>query len=383
MLNKFRMFSKTQIYKAAVTVIMSAVICMIAVSCSKKNDPDRSGFGPAVPVTVAAVEQKNLPVELTNLVGTVDAYASVLIKSQVTGVLEDFHFVEGQFVKKGDLLVSIDPRPSEAALKLAQANLQRDEAQLKNAQKEFDRQSDLLKKGFAAQSDYDNSLAAVETLRASLDADKAAVDNASLQLGYCSISSPINGLVGKLQIDKGNLIKLNDVNIVTVNQISPIYVDFSVPQDSLPQVQKYYSSDNKLAVKAIRRTDNQEIATGHLNFIDNAVDTSTGTIRLRAIFDNNDRQLWPGQFVFITLILTDEPNAVCVPSQAVQVSQKGMFVYVVKPDKTVEAKNVSVIRTINDLSVVDGLQSGEIVVKDGQLRLVPGAKVEIKDQDKK
>jgi len=345
--------------------------------CSK--DPlTEQGGDQAVPVTVATAEQKTVPIELNGF-GTVEEYAGVAVKAQITGILTAVHFTEGQMVKKGDLLLSIDSRPFEAALKLAQANLARDEVQFKNAQKEAARQDELLKKGFSSQADYDNAITAAEALRATADADKAAVENAALQLEYCSIRSPIDGITGKLTVDQGNLIKLNDITVVTINQVAPIYVGFSFRQESLPQI-KDYMSKGTLEVIATGTSDTPQAAHGSLSFVDNAVDTSSGTIRLRATFPNEDKSLWPGQFVKVSLILANEPNAIVVPSQAIQTGQSGQFIYVVKSDQTVDARPVTTKRIIDSQTVVEGLRAGETVITDGQLRLVPGAKVQIKNK---
>lgn len=368
------------ITRRKVIIAVVILIVLIWLSCSRKSSQN-TGPEQAVPVVVATAEQKTVPVELTSF-GTVEAYSSIAIKSQVTGILNAVHFTEGQDVNEGDLLLSIDPRPSEAALKAAQANLAKDEVQLKNAEKEVARQKELLAKGFAAQGDYDTSVTVAETFRAAVGADKAAVENAMLQLGYCSIRSPVTGRIGSLLINRGNLVKLNDISVVTINQIIPVYVSFSVSQQYLPDIQEYMSV-GKLDVIVTIPSDKQQKVQGFLSFVDNAVDTSTGTIRLRATFANETRSLWPGQFVNVNLVLTNEPNAITVPSAAVQTSQTGQFVYVLKPDQTVELRPVTVKRTINNHTVLEGVKPGETVVTDGQLRLAPGVKVQIKNGNQK
>jgi multidrug efflux system membrane fusion protein len=337
----------------------------------------------AVPVMVAPVEQKTTSVEIGSF-GTVEAFASVELKTQITGVLTGVHFIEGQMVKKGDLLLSIDPRQPQAALKAAQANLEKDDAQLKNAEKEAARQTELLHKGFASQGEYDASITAVETLRAAVKADKAAVENATLQLDYCSVRSPIDGCIGKLHINEGNLVKADDTSVVTIKQIDPIYVSFWVPEQHLSAIQKYMATSN-LDVTVYQPYEKLEPIHGSLTFVNNTVDdiANTRTIRLRATFSNKDRRLWPGQYVNVVLALTQEPNSLVVPSQAIQTGQNNQFVYVVKSDGTVEAKPITIRRTINNETVVEGVQPGEMVVTDGQLRLVPGARVEIKNSAQK
>lgn len=343
--------------------------------CSKKSNGP-AGNTQAVPVLTTTVEQKTVPVEVSGF-GIVEDYTTVALKTQVTGILTEVHFTEGQMVKKGDLLLNIDPRPYEATLKLAQANLAKDEVQLKNADKESARQKELLSKGFASQTDYDNAATTAESLRAAVEADKANVENAQLQLEYCTIRSPIDGAIGKLSVDRGNLVKLNDVTVVTIRQISPIYVAFTFRQEYLPQIREYMSK-GKLEVIAQGTADKAQEELGFLSFVDNAIDLNSGTIFLRATFANEKQNLWPGQFVNLKAILTNEPNAIVIPSVAVQTSQTGQFVYTVNPDNTVEMKTVTVRRIIDTNSIVDGLTAGETVVTDGQLRLVPGAKVQVK-----
>lgn len=353
---------------------------------SNRQDAGRnSKFPPkadvGVPVTVATVEQKETLVEISSF-GTVEAYANVELKSQVTGVLTDVHFTEGQMVKKGDLLLTIDPRQEQAALKMAQANLQKDQAQLQNAEKEAARQTELFRKGFASQDDYDKSLTAVETLQAAVSADKAAIENAMLQLDYCSIRSPVDGRTGSLYVHQGNLVKANDISVVSITQIEPIYVSFWVPELYLPAIQKYMAS-NELDVKVKRPLADEEPIHGSLTLVDNTVDTDNRTIHLRATFANKDQSLWPGQYVGVVLTLNREPNSIVVPSQSIQTGQNNQFIYVVKPDQTVESRPVTVKRSLNNETVVEGVQVGEVVVTDGQLRLVPGARVQIKNPPQK
>jgi multidrug efflux system membrane fusion protein len=362
--------SKIKIWPAA--TIAAAILLA---GCSRKTPP----ASPTVPVTVAKVTQQTLPLEMSSF-GTVEANMSVTIKSQVAGILTTVHFKEGQEVNRGDLLVSIDPRPFDAALKAAQGTLEKDEAQLRNAEKEAFRQTELLKKGYASQNDYDNSVTAVETLRATVDADKAAVENAAIQLDYCSIRSPIDGVIGAISIDQGNLIKEKDLPIATINQISPIKISFTLPQQYLPLIRKYMAGNTLEVIAKIPGAERQEPVRASLLFIDNSVDTATGTIRLWAVSKNEKRVLWPGQFVNVALNLVEEPNVIVVPSQAVQNGQQGQFVYVVKTDNTAEVRPITVQRTINNSSIVEGVNPGETVVTDGQLRLVPGAKVQIKEE---
>ncbi|MGA2323771.1 MAG: efflux RND transporter periplasmic adaptor subunit [Sedimentisphaerales bacterium] len=350
------------------------VVAALLTGCSRKT-PQASSV---VPVSVAQVTQQTLPLELSSF-GIVEANMSVTIKSQVAGILTAVHFKEGQEVNKGDLLVSIDSRSFEAELKAAQGNLEKDEAQLKNAEKEASRQTELLKKGYASQNDYDNSVTAVDALKATVDSDKAAVEDAAVQVDYCSIRSPINGVIGAISIDQGNLIKEKDIPIASINQISPIRISFTLPQQYLPLIRKYMAGNTLEIIAKIPGAEGQEPVKGALLFIDNSVDTGTGTIRLWGISQNEKRVLWPGLFVNVVLNLAQEPNVIVVPSQAIQNGQQGQFVYVVKADNTAEIRPITVQRTANNSSVVEGVEPGETVVTDGQLRLVAGTKVQIKE----
>jgi multidrug efflux system membrane fusion protein len=330
----------------------------------------------AVPVTTAKVEQKTTPVEVQSF-GSVEEYANVEIKVQVTGLLTQVHFTEGQMVKKGDLLLSIDPRQPQANLKAAQANLEKDQAQLKNAEREAARQTELLQKGFASQDVYDQAITAVEMLRAAISADQAAIENADLQLDYCSIRSPVDGCTGRLLVHRGNLIKANDTSVVSIRQIDPIYVSFWAQEQHLSAIRKNMAA-GPLDVAATLAGEEKEPIYGTLSFIDNTVDPDNRTIHLRATFANQDRRLWPGQYVKVLLTVAREPDSLLVPSQAIQTGQSGRFVYVVKSDQTVELRPIVVKREVGNESVVEGLKAGEVVVTDGQLRLVPGARVQIK-----
>lgn len=359
-------------YKTKIWLTAALTGAILFAGCSKKTPQAQT-----VPVSVAQVVQKTVPIELSSF-GAVEANMSATIKSQVAGILTAVHFVEGQEVKKGDMLISIDPGPFDAALKAAQGTLEKDLAQLKNAKKEASRQADLFKKGFTSQNDYDNSVTAAEALKAMVDSDKATVENAALQVGYCSIRSPIDGVIGALYVDQGNLIKEKDVAIANINQISPIKINFTLPQQYLPLIRKYMAGNILNIIVTIPGAEKQEPVHCSLLFIDNSVDTNTGTIRLWGISQNKKRELWPGQFVNVVLVLAQEPNVPVVPSQAIQNGQQGQFVYIVKPDDTVELRSVTVERTIDGHSVVRELGLGETVVTDGQSRLVPGAKIEVK-----
>jgi multidrug efflux system membrane fusion protein len=291
------------------------------------------------------------------------------------------HFKEGQDVKKGDLLFTIDPRPYEAALKQAEANLERDLAQAKNAQVDARRYEFLIQKGVVARQQYDKFRTDADALEATVLADRAVVENAKIQLSYCSIHSPLNGRTGSLIVQQGNHIKAEDINLVVINQIIPIDVAFSIPEQFLPEIKKYMAL-GKLQVEASIPMNEERPEKGVITFIDNAVDSNTGTIRLKGTFANPEKKLWPGQFVNVVLTLTREPNAIVVPSRAIQTGQEGQYVFVVKQDLTVESRPVVAGRIVNTETVVQkGLSADEKVVTDGQLRLYPGARVEIKTSD--
>jgi multidrug efflux system membrane fusion protein len=356
--------------------MVSIVVTVFPFACSKKSVPPPRME--KVPVTAATVIQKAVPVQL-RAIGNVEAYSTISVKSQIEGVLTRVHFKEGQYVNKGDILFTIDPSPYEAALKQAEANLAKDNAQLENAHKEVSRYEDLVKKGYVAQEQYDQIRTNAAALEATVNADKALVENANLQLKYCYIYSPINGRTGNLIANEGNLIKANADNpMVTINQIQPIYVTFSVPEQYLNEIKKYMA-DGKLNVEAFISKEDVMPEQGVLTFIDNTVDMATGTIKLKGTFANKVKRLWPGQFVNVLLTLTMQPNAIVIPSQAVQAGQSGVYVFVIKSDLTAESRPVVVARSLDGESVIEkGLKPGEKVVTDGQLRLVPGAKVEIK-----
>jgi multidrug efflux system membrane fusion protein len=342
----------------------------------------RSGGGrsrEAVPVLIATATQKTMPLQI-RAVGNVEAYSTVSVKSQVTGVLTQAHFKEGQNVKKGQLLFTIDPRPFEAALKQAEANLARDVAQLQNSREQARRYAELVKKQYVSQEQYDQIRANADAAEAVVQADQAAVENAKVQLSYCYIFSPIDGQVGSLLVNEGNLVRVNDgAPLVVINQITPINVTFSVPEQNLADIRRHMATGS-LKVAAQFQSDEGRPEQGNLAFVDNAVDRTTGTIKLKAEFKNGDRRLWPGQFINVALTLSTQSDAVVVPSEAVQVGQEGQHVFVVKPDNSVEVRPVVVARTNEGEAVIaKGLQAGEQIVREGQFLLGPGSRIEVKD----
>jgi multidrug efflux system membrane fusion protein len=359
------------------------LVLILAVGCDKeKKGGKQKPAAPAVAVTVAEVVRKSVPVEIRTF-GTVEASASVAIKAQIGGALTNVHFRAGQEVLPGDLLLSIDARPAEAALKRAEADLCRDVVQQKNAVTEAGRQEELFKKGLASQEVRDQAATAAEALTAAVKADEATVDGARLELAYCAIRSPIAGRTGKLLVDVGNVIKANDLALLTVNQIKPVYVNFAVPQRELSAIQERMGVQ-PLAVRILAANKTDLLETGILTFLDNEVKTATGTIQLRGTFANANGRLWPGQFVSVVLTLSVQSDAVVVPSVAVQTSQSDTYVFVVKPDMTAENRSIKVSRAYGDETVIAaGLEPGERVVTDGQFRLSLGSKVDIKSATKK
>jgi multidrug efflux system membrane fusion protein len=361
-------------------LLVVALTFLPACSGGKSEAPPQA---PPVPVMVGTVSQKTVPVEVKTI-GNVEAYASVSVKARVGGELQKVHFQEGKEVKKGDLLFTIDPRPYEAALKEYRAKLARDQALLKKAQDDARRYAELIKSDLISREQHDQVMANAQALGATVQADEAAVENARLQVGYCYIHSPISGRTGSFLINQGNLIKADDEKnpIVVIHQIQPIYVSFAVPERHFPGINRVMAQTAPPVTAIIAGEENQPVQ-GSLTFVDNRVDPTTGTIRLKATFANQAKRLWPGQFVEVSLGLASQPDALVVPARAVQTGQGEQFVYVVKPDQTVEYRAVTVERLMDGEAVVkSGVAAGEQVVTDGQLRLVPGARVEIKPEPK-
>jgi membrane fusion protein, multidrug efflux system len=412
-----------------------AAVLLGLTGCSESpagGSPARPAVVPAVPVGAATAEERAVPVQVVT-VGTVQAYTTVGVKSQVAGQIQQVHFAEGQEVKRGDRLFTIDPRPLEASLRQTEANvakdraalrqaeaafaqrqaevnqalanLERDVAQLDNARVQEQRYAALVAKELIAREQYDQVRTALAALQATVTADRAAVENARasaraaeamvdnaraaiqaneamvdtarLQLAYTTIRAPMDGRTGNLLVQGGNVVKSTEDNpLVVIAQVRPIYVSFAVPEQHLTAIKKY-RAEGTLKVEAVLDGGRRTVA-GAVTFMNNTVDASTGTIQLKATFANTDNALWPGQFVDVALTLTSE-QAVLVPTQAVQAGQQGPYVFVVKPDSTVESRPVKVGRRLaRELIVEQGVKAGEQVVTDGQLRLVPGAKVEIK-----
>jgi len=341
---------------------------------------DKKAAGPravSVPVITAVAMQKEVPIQV-KAIGTVESPTTVQVKSMINGEITSVRFKEGQEVKKGDLLFTVDRRPIEADLRRAEATLARDIATATNARADANRYEALLKEGVVAQQQADQMRTAADAADALVDADRAAAINSKVQLTYTDILSPISGRTGSLAIQLGNVIKANDTPfLVTVNQIKPIYVTFTIPESMLGNVQRYLAK-NRLMVSASIPNDPIPVE-GMLTFIDNSVDRQTGTIKLKGTFVNADSRLWPGQFVNVTLTLGRQADAVVIPTAALQNGQQGQFLFVIRKDMTAESRPVTVLRTVGDLAVIQsGVVPGETVVVDGQLRLTTGAKVEVK-----
>lgn len=356
------------------------VMALLLASCSRRA-PGAGRRGPGassgpVPVLVARAAARNVPVEV-QAIGKVQAYSAVAVRSQITGKIAAVHFREGQEVRAGDLLFTLDSRPWQAALNQAQADCKRDEARLASARLEFERTKNLFDGKIASQQDYDTAEAAYQALKATVLADKAAISNAQVNLEYTEIRSPIAGRTGNLTIKAGNVVKAPDDILLSITQVHPIYVAFAVPEQNLPAIRRQ-ARRGALRVIASAPGDDSEAVQGELSFIDNTVDTNTGTILLKGTFANTNDLLWPGQFVEVSLTLSNLVDATVIASQAVQTGQNGEFVFVVKPDDSVEARPVETsIAYDGQIVVVRGVKPGETVVTDGQLRLVPGAKVSV------
>lgn len=357
-------------------------VCLVAntvgaVACSEGQtpQPQQTGPPPAVPVAAAAAVSKDMPLEVS-VIGAVEAYSTVTVRAQITGELTSVNFQQGDDVEAGRELFTLDRRPLEAALQQATANLERDLAQAANARAILERSEQLVQRGIVAREQRDTARTAVVALEATVAADRAAVENAKVQLQYATIRAPIRGRTGALMVTAGNLVRANDQTpLVTINQVTPVFVSFAFPESSLAALRRYMDRGT-LRVEASLANGDGPPALGRITFVDNAVDQTTGTIRIKGTFANDDRRLWPGQFVNVVVRLATESAAIVVPTIAVQTGPDGEYVFVIKPDETVELRPVKVARVAGTETLIqDGLAAGDVVVTDGHLRLVPGSLV--------
>ncbi|MGA2962624.1 MAG: efflux RND transporter periplasmic adaptor subunit [Candidatus Korobacteraceae bacterium] len=356
--------------------ICMALLLLLSASCHRA-DSTQSTVMPSVPISVAQAEQRDVPI-VVNAVGTIAPYSTVQIKTMVSAEINQAFFKEGDFVKKGQLLFQLDPRSFDADLLRAKGQLARDKATAVTARANANRYAALFKEGIIAREQYENMMSAADQAEAAVVADEGAVESARVSVTFTKIYSPINGRTGNLQLYPGNVSKANDLPLVTINEVSPIYASFAIPEQYLPEVKQQIAKGG-LQVQATIPSTTIPADIGKVNFIDNTVDRTTGTITLKAIFPNKDNKLWPGQFVTVALTLSNRPNATTVPSQAVQSGQQGPYLFVVKADKTVEMRLVKLGPLYQGQLIVEqGVTPGETVVTDGHVRLVPGSRVEIK-----
>ncbi|MGA2695496.1 MAG: MdtA/MuxA family multidrug efflux RND transporter periplasmic adaptor subunit [Terriglobales bacterium] len=368
---------------AAFLFALSLVACaLLETGCSGSDAKTAAAAAKAasnasVPVAVATAQQKDMPYYLVGL-GSVSAFYTVNVKSRVDGQLVQVNFREGQSVKEGELLALIDPRPYEVQLATAQAQLFKDQASLRDAKLNLDRFRGLLNdSGAMSQQQVDTQQSTVDQFDGAVRSDQAAIDNAKLQLVYCHITSPISGRIGLRQVDPGNIVHAADTNpMFIITQLQPIAVLFTLPEDNIPAVQQHMGK-GQLEVDAFSRDDSTKLATGKLLTIDNQIDQTTGTGKLKAQFDNSDNALFPNQFVNVHLLLETRKDSTVIPAAAVQRGPQGTFVYAMKPDKTVQVKPITVAFTQNNETVVaTGIAPNDVVVTDGQDKLRDGSKVE-------
>jgi multidrug efflux system membrane fusion protein len=358
--------------------IFILVILTVSAGCAQKTEKPRPR--PPALVEAAAAGLRNVPV-LLKAIGTMEASESVTVRTQISGELIRVAFREGQEVQKGALLFQLDPRTYQAAIRKAEATLARDRVILSNARKDYDRYSQLVKDGIVTQEQAEGYRTKAESAAADVASDQAMLDSAREQLAFCTITSPISGRLGVLAVDRGNVVKANDTVLVTINKLTPINAAFTIPEKELPELKRHMAAGKVMVEAEVAGGTSREI--GVVSFFDNTVDPTTGTIRLKATFTNAKKQLWPGQFVNLSITLAMKNGAVVVPSQAIQTGQKGQFVFVVKPDATAELRPVATGSVVQGMTVIEkGVQPGEQVVIDGQMRVVPGGKVEIRQPEK-
>ncbi len=359
-----------------IPILLSAVL-VLAAGCSEREQPKPN---PAVSVKTAPALEKDVPIEISAN-GTVEAFSVVNITSRVDGQVMKVHLKEGQMVEKGQAIVSIDDRPYQAQREAAEAALARDKIRLEKAGKDAERYAELVQKDYVTKAQYEQVIADAEALKAVVSGDEAALQNARINVDYCSITAPIAGRVGSILINEGNLVKANDAKpLMVIHQVEPVLVRFSVPEQRLGEIQNRMSQED-LKVLVSTPGKRNEPKEGRLTFLDNTINPNTGTITLKATLANADSRLWPGQFVNVVLLLGLQPKAVVIPAEAIQIGQQDNFVFVVKSDLTVESRPVSPgTRSDHQTVIAKGLSAGEIVVTDGQLKLTPGAKVVLQNE---
>lgn len=366
--------------KRSPILFLLLIACLFLSACPSKKTEAPKGR-PSAHVMVALSSQQDVPVQL-KAIGTMEASESITIKTQISGELTHVAFREGADVEKGALLFRIDSRPFLAALKKAEAAVARDRVVMENAKRNYERYKQLVKEGIVTEEQAEGYRTTAESAAATMAAGQAEVDNARAQLSYCTITAPVSGRLGQLAVHRGNVVKANETVLVSINKLSPIRANFTVPEKELPEVKRQLAA-GKLEVDASIPDAAEIREKGAITFVDNAVDPTTGTIRLKGTFENRQKHLWPGQFVNLSVILSVRKNAVVVPSQAVQIGQKGQFVFVVKPDNSAEMRSITTGPVTNGTTIVEnGLQPGEQVVIDGHMRVIPGGKVEIKQPEK-
>lgn len=359
----------------ALAIVVGGLLAYFSVD-SRAKEKKRAKGDAEIPVSVVAAMQKSVPVTI-QAIGNVEPLASVAVKARVDGQIVAVNFKEGQEVHKGEVLFRLDSRPFEAALKQAEANVLRDAAARDQARSQERRYQELLEKNFVSKEAYAQIATNAQTAEATAKASQAALESARVNLDYCTIASPIDGFVGKVLLQIGNMVKANDVNsLVVINQVRPIYVSFSVPEQQLSEVRRLQQQGPLEVVVSTSDNRHAPLAEGQLAFIDNAVDSTTGTIKLRATFENRDLALWPGQYVTTDLKLYEQKDAIVVPAAAIQTGPQGEYVFVMKPDSTAEVRKIEVARTDGEQVVIGkGVAAGEKVVTRGQLRINPGAKL--------
>jgi multidrug efflux system membrane fusion protein len=360
----------------SVRTVCGIALAMCLVAACSKSDPPRQ---PSVPVSVATVKRTSVPyIVIAN--GVAEPMQTVAVEAQVNGILNRVTFAEGQPVQAGQILFEIDARPYVAVLEQARAQLARDEAQSANARRDAARYAALVKEGYVTSSQADQAEATAASAAATVVADRANISKAALDVANCTIRAPISGRTGSLLVRQGNLVKANSIPpLVVINQIQPILVRFAIPQSELPDIQRYYRGGNALQVRATPSEGSGVPLTGTLAFIDNNVDSTTGTVLLKARFSNPEATLWPGQYINVALQLYVDPNALTLPAPAIITGQQGTYVYTIDSAGQAKQQTVQVSRTVDSLSIISsGLKEGQRVVVDGQSRLIPGSKVTIK-----